>query len=76
MRQLSNIKPKIEKALWLLLILCLTIYAPIELTRLIVEGNFVWMVHPDIPRWEYGAEIAILWVLYIAGLALVYKRIK
>ena len=53
--------------LWLGLIILLTIYAPIELTRWIVVGVMVW--YPQ-DRAQFVAEIAILWLFYISAMVL------
>ena len=63
------------KILWTLLICALTIYAPIELTRVIVISALIkdtW-VRPD---WQFILEIVLLWVMYLVGMFLVYKVFK
>ncbi len=50
-----------------LLICLLTVYAPIELTRLIIiyglQGEFIF-------------EVCFIWVSYIIGMGLVYNLVK
>lgn len=63
------------RILWTLLIVILTIYAPIELTRVIIRGlpnSAYW----GIPVWQFLLEIAIFWLEYIAGMIIVYKKLR
>lgn len=63
------------RSLWLILIIVLTIYAPLELTRVIVINALINHIY-DRPEWQFVAEIAMFWALYVIGMVLVYKRIK
>ena len=64
------------KYLWLLLILLLTLYAPLELTRLIMGSKEIWSIQWGIPVWQFMLEIALIWIFYLVGMLVVYKRIK
>ena len=59
-------------SLWTLLICVLTIYAPVELTRVILVGLEFW----SRPVWHFMLEIAFIWVAYLIAMILVYKRTK
>ncbi len=61
----------------ILLIIILTIYAPLELSRYIIvnipilrEGAKDWMGNPIFPFMLY-AELIIMWVFYILAMLLV-----
>ena len=58
--------------LWAILICFLTLYAPLELTRIILGDLELW----GRPAWHFVAEIAFIWIMYLIGMFLVYKRIK
>ena len=61
------------KVLIWLLIVALTLYAPVELTRyiLLIMGN-----HPVITPIEFICEIIFIWIFYIAGMIIVWKCMK
>ncbi len=59
-----------------LLICLLTVYAPIELTWLIMVNKEIWSAYSGIPIWQFMLEMALFWVMYIVGIALVYRRLK
>lgn len=59
------------KGLWLLLIILLTIYAPLELTRVIIANELVLNLHPLIPSWQFIAELGVFWTLYVAGMVII-----
>lgn len=56
------------KVLWTLLVVLLTIYAPVELTRVII-------VYTEL-QGEYVRELIILWTLYLAAVVIVYKLLE
>ena len=58
--------------MWTLLICVLTLYAPLELTRVILD----WSAPIGRPVWHFMLEIAFIWVAYLIAMFLVYKRIK
>jgi len=64
------------KWLWLALISLLTIYAPLELANLIVVNELILRSHPHTPSWQFLLEIALFWLFYLAGMFLVYRRLK
>ena len=66
----------LERVLVVLLVCLLTIYAPLELTRMIVLEVFILRLHPSIPNWNFLVELGFLWIFYIAGMVVVYKRTK
>ena len=53
------------KVLWALLIFTATIYAPLELTRVIIGWGL---------QGEFLVEVILMWTLYIAGMVIVYKK--
>ncbi len=59
--------------LWVLLIFLLTVYAPLELTRVIIAG-LKWSNYWGIPMWQFMLEIALFWILYLVGMVLIYRR--
>ena len=63
------------KYLLMLLICLLTIYAPLELTRVIVINalvNKIWAI----PAWQFILEISLQWALYVTAMIIVYTRIR
>ncbi len=60
------------RILWTILLGILFLYAPIELTRWILITSADW----GRPAWHFVAEIAFIWIMYLIGMVLVYKRIK
>ena len=58
--------------LWLLLIILLTAYAPLELTRVIIKS---FDIYPQ-DVGEFVAELSIFWTLYCVGIGLVYRLIR
>ena len=63
----------LSRILVTVLICALTLYAPAELTRVIIDWDFSF--HNGL-LWEHIFEISFIWVLYIIGMALVYKVAK
>lgn len=60
-----------------MIFLCsLTVYAPIELTRLIVIGELIQNIHPEIAPWQFITELIILWTFYIWAMFFIYRRFK
>lgn len=59
------------KWLKLALVCFLTLYAPIELTRVIIQFAFVKRLWAG--GWEFEFEIVFIWVCYISAMALVAK---
>lgn len=53
------------KALWLILIILLTIYAPLELSRLIIA----YLNHTF--HWQSIAELVFLWSFYVAAIVII-----
>ena len=64
------------RVLWLLSIFALTAYPILELTRLIVLDAFIRDLYPEIPRGTFIFELVVMWVFYISGMVIVYKRMK
>jgi len=64
------------KVLWLLLICLLTIYAPLELTRVIIVDLEATVRYWNIPAWQFILEICFIWSFYIAGMVIVYRRLS
>ena len=63
--------------LWVLaLIGLLTLYAPLELTRVILNSLDIWVPYWGIPVWQFILEIALFWVMYLAGMVIVYRVLK
>lgn len=57
------------------MIIVLTLYAPIELTRIIVVNEF--RLHlSDIPHWQFILELCFFWGAYIAAMVITGKRLK
>ncbi|KKM65810.1 hypothetical protein LCGC14_1487560 [marine sediment metagenome] len=56
-----------------LIIILLTIYAPIELTRMIV-----WQYHYTYPELagQFVFEVFFIWVFYLLGMYLVKRGVK
>ena len=65
-------RSRTSASLWTMLICVLTLYAPVELTRVILD----WSAPIGRPVWHFMLEIAFIWVAYLIGMVLVYKRIK
>lgn len=53
--------------LWLALIIMLTLYAPLELSRLITSHKLTA---------EFIFELVFLWTFYIGGMLLVWRRTR
>jgi len=64
------------RILWTLLICLLTIYAPLELTKGILDNLELTSAYWDIPVWQFMLEIALFWIMYLVGIILVYKKIR
>ncbi len=62
--------------MWTMLICVLTLYAPIELTRVILVYCQSQSAPIGRPVWQFMLEIAFIWVAYLIGMVLVHKRIK
>ena len=58
------------KILWVILIGILFLYASIELTRVVWDW---WQHYGGV---KFLLEIVFIWVTYLIGMVLVYKRIK
>ena len=58
---------------WLLfiLIIALSAYPIIELTRVIVVTEFIRHIHPEVPIQCYIVEIALMWSMYLGMLRVV-----
>ena len=58
---------------WLLFILIITLsaYPIIELTRVIVVTEFIRHIHPEVPIQCYIVEIALMWSMYLGMLRVV-----
>jgi len=67
------------KALILVIIILLTCYAPIELTRVIYENGLhlrLWTpqtVTNWVPDWQYELEIAVMWFFYLLIIPVYWK---
>ena len=59
------------KFFWLFLIMCFTIYGPVEITRLIIQAD-LYPYHPKFESWMYVGELAAMWTCYIGGLTIMY----
>ncbi len=62
--------------MWTLLICALTLYAPLELTRVILNYLESQSTYWGRPVWQFMLEIAFIWIAYLIAMFLVYKRIK
>ena len=67
---------RVVQYLLLVLVCVLTVYAPLELTRVIVLSELILRLHPEIEVWQFILEIALIWVLYFTGMAIVWKSLK
>lgn len=61
---------------WTILIGLLFLYPPAELTRVILVDLERQSIYWGIPVWQFMLELALFWTMYLAGMVLVYKRIK
>ena len=58
------------RVLWIILIVLLTAYAPLELTRIII-------IYPDYGLWsEYHAELCIFWAMWVVAIIITSKRLR
>ena len=57
------------KVLWFVPVILLTIYAPIELTRVIIN-EFVLNLHTT-SHWQFIAELSILWSFYVSAMVII-----
>lgn len=55
------------KALWLSLVILLTIYAPIELSRMIFAYGL---------EAQLIVELYFFWAFYLMGMFIIYRRLK
>ena len=69
-------RSRTSASLWTLLICVLTIYAPIELTRVILDYLESQSAPIGRPVWQFMLEIAFIWVGWLVAMILVYKRTK
>ena len=59
------------------LVMLLAAYSIVELTRIIVILEFIQHIHTDeIPLWQFGLEIGLMWVLYLSIIPLLYWRLR
>ena len=63
------------KALLFLFIVLLTIYPPIELTRVILVDLELTCAYWGIPIWQFILEICFIWTFYLTAMALVSRLI-
>ena len=65
------------KGLFIALVMFLGAYPIIELTRVIVISEFIRHIHTDeIPLWQFGLEIGLMWVVYLSIIPILYWRLK
>ncbi len=62
-------------SLVLLLMILLTCYAPIELSRIIIFDNFICHAYPEIPLWEFAFELIFIWLNYSIGIGIIANLI-
>lgn len=62
------------RILWIILVVLCTVYAPIELTRVIVINELILDLHA-IPHWQFIAELTVFWNFYVAGIVIVGRKI-
>ncbi len=55
----------------LLLMILLTCYAPIELSRIFILDNFVCHAYPEILLWEFVFELIFIWLNYSIGIGII-----
>jgi hypothetical protein len=68
-------KKRTPRPLLMPLIILLTLYAPAELTRLIIQ--YPKLPEPlALPVWQAALELLVIWGGYIAGMALIWKNLK
>lgn len=59
------------------LVCVLTVYAPIEITRIIVINEHIRNIHTDTrPLWQFTTEIIFIWVSYVLAMVLVYMLVR
>ena len=66
----------IVKILFTILVLALTILPVAEVTRLIIMNALINNCFPDIPDIVFYRELFGLWVAYLAGMGIVFWRIR
>jgi len=64
------------KLLLLALIIFLTIYAPIELTRVIIVNEFVLRLHPDMSIWGFTLELIEFWSFYVIAMVIIWRLLN
>jgi hypothetical protein len=64
------------KYLWMLLLFLLTVYPPLELTRVIIINELIVKAHPQYSAFDYCTEIAFIWACYLAALVIVWRVVK
>lgn len=66
------------KTTLVIIILCLFLYAPIELTRKIMEwtNNFDHSYWAAYTLWSPMFEVGVIWSLYFLGAILVARRVR
>ena len=64
------------KALWILLICLLTVYAPLELTKVILVDLELTSAYWGVPVWQFILEVCLIWIMYIVGMTIVYRRLN
>ncbi len=61
---------------WIYLLPPLTLYAPYELTRIIIDWEFVNHMHTATrPLWQYACEIIFIWLCYILAMFITFKLV-
>jgi len=71
----NNTYEKRMRIVLLLLVILLTMYAPIELTRCIILNELILRLHPKVSVETFVFEIAFLWNFYLTGMMIVWKLI-
>jgi len=64
------------RILWMLFICLLTVYAPIELTKVILVDLELTSAYWGVPVWQFTLEVCLIWTLYLAGMIVVCRRLN
>ena len=64
------------KFLIILLVILLTLYPIVELTRVIVISEIILRVHPEIPQSQFITELVVMWLFYLGIIPILVWRLK
>ena len=62
-----------KEARLICLIIVLTIYSPIELTRVIIVNEIIFRFYENIPVWRFMFECAFIWIFYLSAVLVLLK---